>query len=214
MDISQQLKKIRKDLGYTQEEFARKLGIKRASVGAYEEGRANPNLQLLREIGELAGLTIDEITGVEEVKPKSSNQPVNSIPLIPLKAAAGYQSGFPDESYIQELPSITIPFLGRGDFRAFEISGDSMLPIASGTIIIGERIEKLNGIKDGKTYIVVTRNDGIVYKRVFNYLQDKGVLYMVSDNTRYKPYTMDPKEVTEVWASKAFISVDFPEGEA
>jgi phage repressor protein C with HTH and peptisase S24 domain len=133
------------------------------------------------------------------------------IPLIPIKASAGYQRGLPDEQFVSELPHLNLPILGRGDYRAFEISGDSMLPLASGTIVIGERMEKISDVKNGKTYVLVTKNEGIVYKRVFNYIQDNGVLYLVSDNTLYKPYTLEPSDVEEVWSAKAYLSLDFPE---
>jgi hypothetical protein len=77
--------------------------------------------------------------------------------------------------------------------------------------VIGERLEKITHVKNGKTYVLVTKNDGIVYKRVFNYINDNGVLYLVSDNTQYKAYTIEPTEVEEVWSAKAYLSLDFPE---
>ncbi|NJM26213.1 MAG: S24 family peptidase [Bacteroidia bacterium] len=86
----------------------------------------------------------------------------------------------------------TLPILGKGNFRAFEISGDSMLPLASGTIVVGEKLDRLADLKDGNTYVLVTRQDGIVYKRVFNYLRESGELMLVSDNDKYKPYAIDP----------------------
>lgn len=82
--------------------------------------------------------------------------------------------------------------------NAFEISGDSMLPLFPGTIVIGEKLERLNDLKDGQTYVLVTQQDGIVYKRVFN-------------NERYKPYSIDPMEIHEAWAAKVYVSLEFPE---
>jgi transcriptional regulator with XRE-family HTH domain len=215
VNISGKLKALRSSLGLSQEKFAERLGITRASVSAYEEGRAEPNLTLIEKIADLTHVSIDSL-----VRKKASqlieSEPYptvlkGSIPLVPVKAAAGYQAGYPDAHFVQELPQLALPFLGKGDMRAFEIVGDSMLPIPSGTIIIGERLEKLSLVKDGKPYILVTKSEGIVFKRVFNYLKDKGVLYLVSDNKRYKPYSLDPMEVNEIWLSKAFISTEFPE---
>jgi len=185
----------------------------RASIGAYEEGRATPNYQFLTQLAKLANISLDKILASSESKVKigKTESAINSIPLVPMKAAAGYQRGFPDEEYIKELPQFSLPFLGRGDFRAFEIAGESMLPLMPGTIVIGERLMRLSEIKDGQTYVLVTKQDGIVYKRVFNYIRENGVLYLVSDNTRFKPYTIDPIEIHEVWSSKAYISIQFPE---
>ena len=202
-------------MGLSQEKFAERLGITRASISAYEEGRANPNLALLEKIADLANVTIDNLvrsnTNLGDFNVPTDQSGKAGIPLVPVKAAAGYQRGFPDAHFVQELPQLTLPFLGKGDMRAFEIVGDSMLPIPSGTIIIGERLEKLSLVKDGKPYILVTKSEGIVFKRVFNYLKDKGVLFLVSDNKRYKPYALDPMEVNEIWLSKAYISTEFPE---
>ena len=215
MEISKKLKAIRKDLGLTQEGFAEKLGVTRASIGSYEEARATPNYQVLTAIADLAGLSVDEIIreGDNKIYSGAHNSHSVGIPLIPIKAAAGYQKGFPDDEYVKELPHFTLPILGKGNFRAFEISGDSMLPLASGTIVVGERLERLNDLKDGQTYILVTRDDGVVYKRVFNYITENGVLFLVSDNPKYKPYSIDPAEVQEAWSSKAYISIEFPESD-
>jgi transcriptional regulator with XRE-family HTH domain len=214
VNISGKLKALRGSLGLSQEKFAERLGITRASVSAYEEGRAEPNLTLIERIADLNNISIDNLVRSNHshdftAPPNASNK--SFIPLVPVKAAAGYQQGYPDAHFVQELPQLALPFLGKGDMRAFEIVGDSMLPIPSGTIIIGERLEKLSHVKDGKPYILVTKSEGIVFKRVFNYLKDKGVLYLVSDNKRYKPYSLDPMEVNEIWMSRAFVSTEFPE---
>lgn len=84
-----------------------------------------------------------------------------------------------------------------------------MLPIKSGTIVIGSYTEKVNEIKNGKTYILITSSEGVVFKRVFNYVEEKGNVYLVSDNRQFSPYEVNPKEILEIWEAKAFISVDF-----
>ncbi len=85
-----------------------------------------------------------------------------------------------------------------------------MLPLVSGTIVIGSYVDQLKEIKSGKTYVLVTQTEGVVYKRVFNYLEENGKLYLVSDNEIYKPYEVRAEDVLEVWEAKAFISTDFP----
>ncbi|MFZ5999941.1 MAG: S24 family peptidase, partial [Bacteroidota bacterium] len=104
--------------------------------------------------------------------------------------------------------------LKQGNYRAFEITGDSMLPIMPGTIVIGEYVENLKSIKNGKTYVLVTQREGVVYKRVFNYIDDNGKLFLVSDNRQYAPYQIDAEDVLEAWSAKAYISVQFPDIEA
>jgi len=132
-----------------------------------------------------------------------------------LKAAAGYLNGFSDPDYIAELPKFQLPILpNNATHRAFEISGDSMAPLASGSIVIGKYIESIADIKNGRTYVLITRQDGIVYKRVFNYIDEKGKLYLVSDNKSYSAYEVEPVDVQEIWEAIAYISIQFPDPEA
>ena len=109
---------------------------------------------------------------------------------------------------IESLPKFQLPFLNfSGTHRAFEIKGDSMLPLTSGSIVIGKYIENISYVKDGKTYILLTKEDGIVYKRVE--VQDKS-LKMISDNQEYDPYLIQNNDVLEIWEGIAFFSLDFP----
>ena len=49
-----------------------------------------------------------------------------------------------------------IPNLPTGTYRAFEISGDSMLPMPSGSLVISKYVETLKDVKDDKTYVIIT----------------------------------------------------------
>jgi hypothetical protein len=96
-------------------------------------------------------------------------------------------------------------------YRAFEIQGDSMLPIQPGSIIFGEYLENVSAIKNGKLYLLITKHDGIVFKRIFNFSQDEGKLLLVSDNRQYEPYSVEANDVLELWSAKAFFSNQFPD---
>ncbi|MDZ4715435.1 MAG: helix-turn-helix domain-containing protein [Cytophagales bacterium] len=228
--INENIRFLRKQLGLTQDQFAQRLEIKRSLVGAYEEGRAEPRLELLQKMAVLGGITVDVLIGrdisqMKEYEKRSMNskdvvvltvdeESRNNIELVPQRAAAGYLNGYSDPEYIRELPRFKLPILKQGTYRAFEISGDSMLPILPGTIVVGELVENLNAIKSGKPYVLVTQQEGIVYKRVFNYLEESGKLFLVSDNRQYTPYQIDAADVIEIWLAKAYISVEFPDPNA
>lgn len=133
-----------------------------------------------------------------------------NIELVPVKAAAGYATGYSDKTYIETLPKFQMPLpqikSGR-TYRAFEITGDSMFPrVPSGSTIIGEYIDDWNDIKNGITYIVVTEKDGVVYKRIYNNIKETQTLLLQSDNTFYNPYTVNIKDVLEVWKAVTFIA--------
>src|SRR5689334_1200913 len=59
--IANNIKYLRRLNGLTQEQFARKIGIKRSLLGAYEEGRAKPNLENLSNIAKIFGTTVDNL---------------------------------------------------------------------------------------------------------------------------------------------------------
>ena len=230
MEINESIRALRKQLGLTQDQFAARLKIKRSLVGAYEEGRAEPRLELIQQMAKLGNLSLETfmagptakgvfkvpapiVSRKDVVVVTVDSQARDNIELVPYKAAAGYLNGYADPEFIKELPSFRLPNLPTGTYRAFEISGDSMLPILPGTIIVGEYVENLQHIRSGRTYVLVTQSEGIVYKRVFNYIAENGKLFLVSDNRQYSPYQLAAEDVSEVWQAKAFISVQFPDVE-
>lgn len=209
----------------TQQELSEHLGVKRSMISAYEDGRSDPKLPGLVALSELFHVSLDallakDMTSGEGYQANSSlkilavtvdRNDEEGICLVAEKASAGYLNGYADEEFVSNLPQFNLPHLPKNrTYRAFEISGDSMLPISPGTIVIGAYLASLQEIKSAKTYLLVTRDEGIVYKRVFNYLDENGKLFLVSDNPIYKPYEIHPSEVIEVWEAKAFISTEFP----
>lgn len=226
MYLGKNLRYLRKQKGLTQADIANKLDIKRTMISAYEEGRSEPKLASLNILAETFNVTVDDLLNRDiEVLGKRSpkkqelkiltiavdKEDNENITMIGQKASAGYLDGFSDPEFIEQLPQFRLPNLSRNaTYRAFEIKGDSMLPLVSGTIVIGAYVDQIRDIKNGKTYVLVTASEGIVYKRVFNYLEENGKLFLSSDNEIYKPYEVAGTEVLEVWEAKAFISTDFP----
>ena len=210
------LKYLRKLRGWTQEEFATKLRIKRSLLGAYEEERADPRVDVLEVVADMFKLTLDELLRKDLSDNKTTylarrraHKMANGradIPFVPVKAAAGYLAGFADPEFVDELNTFTLPMLAGGDYRAFEIVGDSMMPTPSGSVIVGERVEKLDDVKSNNTYIVVSRTDGIVYKRIMKNNRQKNKITLVSDNPSYQPYSVNADDVLEVWQAQMIIS--------
>lgn len=227
-NIASNLKYLRRKKGLTQQQFADIMKIKRASVGAYEEGRADPKYELLKQIADFFGLSMDEIVNEEideQWKPTPKSNASNlrilsitvdqddyeNIELVPVTASAGYLNGYADPEYVKELPRFNLPMFNQGTYRAFEIKGDSMLPLSSGSIIIGEYVENWHDIKSGHTYVVISKNSGVVYKRIgAKYREDRG-LKLLSDNRVYEAYWVEADDILEVWKAKAFISTELPE---
>ncbi len=226
--VNKNLRFLRKEYGYTQSEFAQKIGVKRPSIGAYEENRAEPKIATLRIIAEMFNVNMDELVnhdlslqsnqrGTIRGKDVSANRlrvltvTVNSeneenIEYVPQKAAAGYTNGFADTEYLSNLPHINLPMADYGTHRAFEIHGDSMLPVEPGSTIIGKYVEDWLRIRTNSTYVIVTKTEGIVYKRVENLLQDKKELILRSDNKNYSTYCVRVEDILEVWEAKFLLT--------
>jgi transcriptional regulator with XRE-family HTH domain len=210
------LKYLRKLRGWTQEEFAGKLKIKRSLLGAYEEERADPRIEVLETVGDIFKLSLDELLRKELQDIKSGSylarrraqklaSAANTICLVPVKAAAGYLAGYGDPDFLDELNTFTLPMLAPGNYRAFEIVGDSMLPTASGSVIVAEKIENLDEVRANQTYIVVSRSEGIVYKRILKNNKSKNKWTLVSDNAAFQPYMVNTEDLIEVWKAQLII---------
>ncbi len=213
----QNMKYLRKLRGWTQEEFANKLGIKRSLIGAYEEDRADPRLDVMETICQMFKTTLDELmlkdmsdTGgsylAKRRMQKMMSADRNVIHFVPVKAAAGYLAGYADNEFIDELNTFTLPMLSGGYYRAFEIIGDSMMPTPSGSIIVGERVDNKEDVKNNQAYIVVSRNEGIVYKRIVKSNKAKNKLTLVSDNPQYQPYQVNAEDIVELWHAQMVLS--------
>ncbi len=204
------LRYLRKSRGFTQEEFAIKLNTKRSLIGAYEEERAEPNLDVLEAISDLFNLTLDELL-LEDLNTEKGGDYLNQrrklklsqnaaiVQFVPVRAAAGYMAGYADPDFVDELNTFTLPMLAPGQYRAFEIVGDSMLPTPSGSVIVGEKVERLDDLKNNSSYVVLSKNDGIVYKRIAKDTEANNRLTLKSDNPIYEPYTVSEEDVLEIW---------------
>lgn len=232
--VNKNLKFLRTQLGLTQKQLAEKLGLKQAAVGAYEEERATPPVTSLVEISRIFNVSLDLLINKDlshvpqkdwKLKPVSKGKEIlaitvdvnnkENVELVSQKASAGYLAGYQDPEYVKELPKISLPVLPRNrTYRAFEIQGDSMLPLQPGSIIFGEYVDDSKSIKNGKLYILVTAHDGIVFKRVFNFADQQGKLLLVSDNRTYEPFAIKADEIKEIWAAKSFFSTHFPEADS
>lgn len=215
---AQNLKYLRKLRGWTQEEFANKLKIKRSLLGAYEEERAEPRLEVLETVSDMFRLSLDELLRkslpdaakgsgyLAKRRAQKLSGASNLIQLVPVKAAAGYLAGYGDPEFLDELNTFTLPMLAPGNYRAFEIVGDSMLPTPSGSVIVAEKLDDVDNVKSNFTYIVVSRNEGIVYKRVMKNNKLKNKLTLISDNTVFHPYSVNVEDVIEIWKAEMVLS--------
>ncbi|HTB05635.1 MAG TPA: LexA family transcriptional regulator [Bacteroidia bacterium] len=221
--IDKNIRTLRKFRNLSQEVLSEALDIQRARLASYEEGRAEPPYDLLIRIADYFHVAIDALlrgdlskTDPTDLMKIGENRilfPImvdkdgnNMVELVPVKAQAGYLNGYADPEYIESLQHMNFPFLPVGKHRAFPIKGDSMPPLVDGSFVIGKYLESLREIKDGQTYILITRDEGIVYKRVYNNMKEDGTLSLHSDNKVYEPYKVKGEDILEIWEYQCAIN--------
>jgi len=214
--LANNIKHLRTLKGLTQEQFSTILSVSRSRISSYEENRAVPPIDFLVDLSDYFNIPIDafikndlssatdaafiEIGKERILFPITINEDNEDlIDLVPIEASAGYLQGYSDPEYIEHLNKIKLPFLPTGTHRAFPIKGDSMLPVKSGSYIVARYVENIKYLKNGRTYIILTLNDGIVYKRVYDKIEEHGMLLLVSDNKKYDPYYVPIDEIIELW---------------
>jgi transcriptional regulator with XRE-family HTH domain len=238
MYFTSNIKILRKRKGRTQDEVAFTLKLKRSTLSGYENGVAQPGIEILIAFSGYFNMSIDTMLKMDMSKLsesqlgelergydayiKGSNLRVltttvnaensENIELVPEKAKAGYTTGYADPEYIGELPVFRLPFLSdKRKYRTFQLTGDSMLPIPDGSWVTGEFLQDWMNIISGNAYIVFTMNDGIVFKVVENNIRTDGKLILYSLNPLYEPYVVNINEVKEIWKFINYISSELPD---
>ena len=215
-NLSKNIKHLRGLKGLTQESLAEELLVTRSRISSYEENRSSPTIDFLIDFSAYFKIPIDIIIKNDLTKAKdvsfievgnkrvlfpitvdSDNE--NLIEVVSAKASAGYLLGYDDPEYIEQLQKIKLPFLPTGKHRAFPIKGDSMLPMKDGSYVVAEFVEDIKEAKSGVSYIVVTKDDGMTYKRLYNQVGENQSFLLKPDNTTYQPYEVPVSEILELW---------------
>ncbi len=150
MYFASNIKFLRKRRGRTQDDVAAALNLKRSTLSGYENGVAQPGIDILISFSGYFSMSIDtliriDITSLSESQlgelergydayVRGSNlrvlaTTVNSgnrenIELVAEKAKAGYTTGYADPEYISELPVFSLPFLSdKRKYRSFQLKG-------------------------------------------------------------------------------------------
>ena len=132
----------------------------------------------------------------------------NRITHLPISAKAGFLEQINEQVFEHQLDSYDLPGhqFNFGEFRSFEVEGDSMEPtLYQGEIIICSKVEDPNlwkfNIKSGYVYVLVSKND-LVVKRIVNRLKDDNQLLLASDNSNYNDIILNSEDIKEIWMVK------------
>ncbi len=238
MYFDSNIKLLRKRARRTQEEVAEQLRMKRSTMSGYENRVAQPGLEVLLLFSNYYHIAVDTLLKVdlskmsetqlrqlehgEDVFLQGGNLRIlastvdadnrENIELVPVKAQAGYTNGFADPEYINELQVFQLPFLsGEKKYRTFQLQGDSMLPIPEKAWVTGEYVLDWKELKAGEACVVLTIDEGIVFKIIENRIESDGLLILYSLNPLYEPYEISIHEIREIWMFVHFTSQEIPE---
>jgi len=210
----------------SQKELGEAIGLSRSDINNYESDIAYPPVEKLLKISghfkfninalltvdfeklssqQLDRLKANNLTtggGLQVLAITVDNKNKENIDLVDVKARAGYLAGYADKEFIETLPRFQLPnpILSKNrSYRAFQIDGNSMLPIGDKSWIACQYVEDIKDIKNGHGYVLITRDEGVVFKRVYSQAKEKKSLLLVSLNPAYEPYEIKVRDVCEVW---------------
>jgi len=239
MDIHTKIRRIIDELKLNNNSFAKLIGVTSTTIDSItigrlqengERKRTKPGFDLLQSIikrcdvnadyffgnskeifnnkaGSEVGLNLPKIITVNENGQENIN-------FVGVKARAGYLDGYSDPEYMETLPSFSMPMLKNGTFRCFEIKGNSMsTTIHDGDYLFGKYVDNFDDILDGRIYVIISKNDGIVVKRVINRIRESGKLILKSDNKdgNYPMYSIYAEDILEVWYASMYASKQMPD---
>lgn len=219
--------------------FSKRIGVTGTTIDSIVNGRpqkdgsrkkTKPGYDVLLAIIETFDINPDYLFGKSEVMlaseiksiPTYSGMPQvisttlegeENVVFVSTKAKAGYLNGYGDVDFIESLPSFKMPQLTNGTFRCFEVQGNSMVQtFFDGDFVFGKYLEAISDIKDNEVYIVVSKNDGVVLKRVINHSEHQQKLILKSDNKdgNFPDYSISSEDVMEVWQVVMYASKQIP----
>jgi len=216
------IKKIRTAKKISQTAFADLFSLKRGSIGAYEEGRAEAKIDTIIEIAEFYKLSVDQllrkeltINEIYHISEKSQKfekliSQINSdisIPLVKEKDRVEFIQKYSNQVYLQSLQTIKLPNL-KPYHLAFEYMGSAMVAnysgIYHGDIIIAEsfQIEKINEVTVNQIFIIIER-ENLYIARIIMEGED---FLLRHDNPIYADISIKKADVKTIWKANQLIT--------
>ena len=200
-------------------EIVERIGVQKSNFSAIMNGKRNAPEEMLKAFykaykKELADNKLSNTKSggqANAILLDAQDYQVMMVPLVNKYAYAGYQSGYGDDEYVDALPRV--PFMvdkqHRGNYCAFEVKGDSMDngligSYKEGYIVLGREIpknmwrDKLH-IKQWRTFIVVTKTDGILIKQISTHDTVRGIITLHSLNEEYDDIQLQLDKVAQLF---------------
>lgn len=162
-----------------------------------------------------------ESTG-EKIYELNDGSLMMEVPIVPIKAYAGYLRGYGDREFYEDLATIPVMIEKRAfsTYMAFEISGDSMVNLSTyefaeksifpGRIAVGRLLDqskwqyKLH-THNYDAWIIVHKTKGILCKTIINHDVDNAVITIHSLNPEYEDEDLHLRDIDQIFS---IIKVD------
>lgn len=203
-------KKFRKDNKMSQKDAANYFGVGQSFISMIETGVCKVPKEFISKISADKDFDKSALPGYSEAKTKNIDNFVY-VPLIPIRAKAGYLEGYSDEEYIESLPTLPVitdkTFHGR--YRCFEVEGDSMddgtrNAICERDVVLAREVRKelwryKLHINDW-VFVIVHKTEGILIKQIVEHERKDGIITCHSTNPIYGPdFKIDLLDVKELY---------------
>jgi transcriptional regulator with XRE-family HTH domain len=182
--LGRNIKKIRTAKNISQSAFADIFNLKRASIGAYEEGRAEAKIETVIAIADHFGLSIDQLLKKEltindiyhidalSKKVEFPSKPIaqhTEIPLVRISDRETFINYYNNNQYLNQLQTIKLPGLIKNSIAIEYCENSGPLAysgLRSGDFLIGQRIihKKIDQIIKNQLFAILTSNDIFISK--------------------------------------------------
>ena len=217
---AQKLVELRRKAGLNQADFAARIGYSREVVSKIENEKMEPSKWFLEAVREFQNnhfgyanqsdvKILGKISHGARQKPymehrreqKHTEMPL-TVPLVGIKAQAGYVKGYEQTDFLETLERYSLPpgVHPKGlEWSYFEVDGDSMEPtISAGDILLTSLLpqEDWNDLKPKCVYVLLT-DEQLLVKRIQPGNDHEWML--CSDNASYPPVPLQKEKVKQVW---------------
>lgn len=229
------LLEIRELYGLSQGDFAKQIGYSREVVNKIESGKMKPSKWFCEAVKNFvlshqkADFSHDVNILGKAFVPMSKRHPDDYmhqrreqktvpsqflVPLVGIKAQAGYVKGFEETDFMETLEKYSLPpgvNPTGAVWRYFEIDGDSMEPtFSAGDVVLATMVPHVDwqDVKDLCVYVILTA-DQLMMKRIYKKSEKEWVL--VSDNEEVAPQVvLNIEDVKQIWLLRRHIRAKVP----
>jgi len=181
----QNLRKLRKLEGWTQEQAANKLGVSKQTYSHYENEKRKPGLDMILKLGEIYDVNIQNIFNEDEYdsqKIKDVTETYDIGPIAYLDVVGSISCGNGTYAYedIEGQEATPREWLNGGKYFYLRAKGDSMIGerIMDGDLLL---IRQQDDVENGEIAVVII-NDEALLKKV---TKTDDVIILESANPKY-----------------------------